>query len=449
MTNSSLLRCAAAFLVLSVYIWLFGISGVIEDSAEEKFADESLEFIPPAKEVLENGINEGLSAANIAVNPINDPKPGAADFPASEVLSYESIHSANSANNANNHSASSDELNDEDDETPEEIAPPTTPVPTAPAATTTTTPAPTTTTTTTTTITAPTTTTPAPQTTTTTPANGSETAINPALSQRLTVITSNGSVTDTALNIVSRIVQHEIGSSFHTEAIKAQAIAAYTYVMLPLSQDGTARVELAHTASDHVKDCVREVLGLALYYNNEYIQAVYHASSAGYTASSKNVWGTDFPYLRSVKCDFDKEHDSNFGVINTISSTDIKVAVLEKTGIQLSGNPDNWLKIINNDYVDEVYVGAMTVGGHSSYTANGSQVKFTGKILRDILGTRTLRSAAFDFTYNAATDRFTFVTYGYGHGVGMSQNGANILARHYGYDYKQILAHYYPGTTLK
>ena len=433
MTNSSLLKCTAAFLVLSAYIWLFGITGVIEDEVEMVYADESLEFLPSANEVLSRNDGSGTLRAGIAaVNPVNDPKPGFADF---------RIQIRTAAEEP-------DDADDTDDEQPEE----TMPVDTAPV-TTTTTPATTTTATTTTPepvlITTTTTTTTAVTTTpTTTPAdNGGE--VDPSLPERLTVMGPAGEISGTPLNIISRIVQKEIGSSHDVEAIKAQAIAAYTFVMLHNSQGQPARgIEIAPTASDTVTNAVRQVLGQALYDSEgNYIQAVFHASSAGYTSSSSNVWGADFPYLRSRQTDFDVLHDPNYGQTATFTASEIRIAVLDKTGINLTGDPGQWLQIINR--VDTVYVGDMTIGGHTHYTApDGTEIRITGRRFRDIMGTRTLRSAAFEFTYNPSTERFTFITYGYGHGVGMSQNGANILARHFGYDYKQILEFYYPGTTL-
>ena len=439
MSNSSLLKCAAAFMVLSVYIWLFGITGVIDDDSAVAFADESLEFIPAMGELADNNNEESISAGGAEVNPVNDPKPSFADFPAQTSADY--FNYQGSALTAVTSSPPST--------APNETAAQTLTSETMASTTATTTPSATTTEAASTTAAA--TSAPVsesePAKTTSEPQTDSETSVNPALTQKLTVITSNGEKTDTALNIVSKIVQNEIGSSFDPEAIKAQAVAAYTYVILRSSQGVKAQVELSNAVSERVTDCVKEVLGQALYYDGNYIQAGYFSSSAGYTASSENVWGTDFPYLRSVKCEFDMEYDPNQGLKTTMTSNEFKAAIIEKTGIQLTGDPSQWISIIN--YTDSVYVGSMTIGGHSSYNSNGSEIKFTGKILRDILGTKTLKSAAFDFVYNADTDKFTFTTYGYGHGVGMSQNGANILARYYGYDYKQILGFYYPGTTLK
>ncbi|MDR2532964.1 MAG: SpoIID/LytB domain-containing protein [Oscillospiraceae bacterium] len=446
MTNTSLLRCATAFLVLSCYIWLFGITGVIEGEQRTAYADEGLEFVPPVGSISGSDNNsEGeeriFSALNANINPLNNPKPGFVDLPGGNTPA--------GRNNPASDDSQSDSQSDTEPLPPPEVPDIPTPTTASPPTNTTTTPAPTAapepTTTTTPTQT---TTAPPPPTTTTTPRDN-ETVIDPSLLPRLTVQTPNGQVTDTALNIISRIVQNEVGSAFDVEAIKAQAVASYTYVMHYQSQGRAANAELSSIASERVTESVREVLGQALYFNGDYIAAVYCASSAGFTASSANVWGGDIPYLRSVRTEFDIEHDPNYGLTATFSSNDVRVAVLERTGIQLTGAPGQWLEIVGR--VDTVYVGAMTVGGRSSYTASdGREVQFTGRHFRDIMGGgRIFRSAAFEFSYNPSTDFFTFITYGYGHGVGLSQNGANILARQFGYDYKQILAFYYPGAALR
>lgn len=191
-----------------------------------------------------------------------------------------------------------------------------------------------------------------------------------------------------------------------------------------------------------------EVLGKAIYYNGALIQAVYSASSAGYTASSKNVWGTDYPYLQSRFCDLDKQYDPNYGRKVEYTSAEIKSKVLEKTGIDLTGDPSGWLSVETN--VDGFYVGQMNVGGYHSYTdSSGDSVKITGRVFRERIMSFELRSSAFDVEYDANSDKFIFTTYGYGHGVGMSQNGANALATYLGYDYKEILTYYYQGTEVK
>jgi len=264
----------------------------------------------------------------------------------------------------------------------------------------------------------------------------------------LTVKANGSTVSGTALEIVGRMTQNEVGHTFAPEAIKAQAVAAYTYVKFCNEYGTYPSVGLASSVTDSVNVLVQSVLGKAIYYNGALIQAVYSASSAGYTASSKNVWGTDYPYLQSRFCDLDKQYDPNYGRKVEYTSDEIKSKVLEKTGIELTGDPSDWLSVETN--VDGFYVGQMNVGGYHSYTdSSGDSVKITGRVFRERIMGFELRSSAFDVEYDAGTDKFIFTTYGYGHGVGMSQNGANALATHLGYDYKQILTYYYQGTEVK
>lgn len=262
-------------------------------------------------------------------------------------------------------------------------------------------------------------------------------------------VNNNGEIVNgTALDIISRIVSNEVGSSFADEAIKAQAVAAYTNVKRCNNDGSAASVILSKNASDKVVKLVSEVIGEAIYYNDKLIQAVYSSSSAGYTASSKNVWGVDYPYLKSVYCELDEQYDPNYGVEKTFTSSEIKSKVFNKTGIALNDEPSSWFAI--EDYIEGKYVGNMTIGGQHSYVnSSGKTVKITGRVLRETILDYGIRSHAFDISYNSSTDLFTFTTYGYGHGVGMSQNGANALASHKGYNYKQILEFYYQGAEVK
>lgn len=279
------------------------------------------------------------------------------------------------------------------------------------------------------------------------PDNEPDSGDNTAAGEILYVRSNGGVVSGTALEIVSKITQNEVGYTFAPEAIKAQAVAAYTYVKFCNEYGTYPSVGLASSVSDSVEVLVRSVIGKAVYYNGAIIQAVYSASSAGYTASSKNVWGTDYPYLESRFCDLDAKYDPNYGRTVQFSSDDIKSRVYSVTGIELSGDPADWIVI--EERVDGKYVGQMSIGGYHSFTDNeGDTLKITGRRFRERIMSFDLRSSAFDVAYDSTTDMFTFTTYGYGHGVGLSQNGANALATYLGYDYKQILTYYYTGTEV-
>lgn len=258
---------------------------------------------------------------------------------------------------------------------------------------------------------------------------------------------SGGSVELDAADILARVVMGEIGGSFDEEAIKAQAVASYTYIKY-YNQNGSAPNVAVAEPNQRVKSCVSEVLGQGIYYSDDLIQAVYGASSAGYTASSKEVWGVDYAYLQSKKCELDALHDPNYGVKTTFTSNEIKSNVKKAIGIDLEGDPGSWFAI--KSHIDSVYVGSLSIGGQTSYIdGDGKQVEITGRVMREQIMNYSIRSSCFEISYSADTDKFTFTTYGYGHGVGMSQNGANNLARYWNYDYKQILSFYFPGTEIR
>jgi stage II sporulation protein D len=249
-----------------------------------------------------------------------------------------------------------------------------------------------------------------------------------------------------ARDIVARVVQGEIGSSFHEEAVKAQAIAVYTYIKRENGYGSAPTLPLATVATDRIAKICGEVFGRAIYYDGDLINAVFCASTSGYSSSAKNVWGKDVPYLRSVVCEFDNKYDPNMGRTIEFTSEEIRSNVQKATGIQLTGNPANWLQI--HSRVDTVYVGDMSIGGKTSYTEDGETIPITGRKFREKVMSYSIRSANFEVSYDSGTDKFTFVTNGYGHGLGLSQNGANILATHYGYNHVDILKKYYTGVSV-
>ena len=254
-------------------------------------------------------------------------------------------------------------------------------------------------------------------------------------------------ITDTALNVVSAAVMAEISDVFDDEAIKAQAIAAYTYIKYYNLNHQNAYIAKA-TPSQRVKDLVAQVIGKGLYYNGTLIQAVYTASTAGRTASSKNVWGIDYPYLPSKDTSFiDKDYDINYGRKAVFTSEEMKKYVKDNTGIELEGDPSAWFTI--ESYTDEIFVGQMTIGGQKSFNNGTRDVKITGRVFRETILDFGIRSACFEISYDPGSDEFTITTYGYGHCVGLSQHGANILASQFGYTYDQILAFYYPGAEIR
>ena len=253
--------------------------------------------------------------------------------------------------------------------------------------------------------------------------------------------------TGSAREIVARALVGEISNWFPDETIKAQAVAEYTYIKKE-NMRGNSPTTALRTAAEGVDDriyrLVDEVLGEAIYYNGEMIQCVFFASSCGYTNSSLNVWGVDYPYLRSVDCPLDASTDPNWADTDSYSSEYIKNAVQSTLGITLTGDPSGWFKINSRlDNREHGWITSLSVGGMT--VANGKNID--GRTMRETVLNYSLKSAAFELKYDKTADEFIFTTYGYGHGVGLSQWGAKALAEN-GYNYKQILQHYFTGAEV-
>lgn len=255
-------------------------------------------------------------------------------------------------------------------------------------------------------------------------------------------------VSGSAVDIVTKIVENEIGSTFAPEAIKAQAVTAYTYVKYSNLHGNAPYCLLKESTNSSVRTLVESVIGQGIYYNGDLIQAVYSASSAGSTASSQNVWGGYIPYLQGVYCELDELYDPNYGKKKTFSVSDMQQRMLKNAGIDLSGyDPASWFIIQNR--TEGKYVGDMTIGGQRYFIdKDGDTLEITGRRFREIIMGYDIRSSAFDIEYDAGAQEFIITTYGYGHGVGLSQNGANNLAKYWGWDYKKILTFYFQGTEV-
>ena len=158
-------------------------------------------------------------------------------------------------------------------------------------------------------------------------------------------------------------------------------------------------------------------------YNGNYIDAVYFSTSNGRTEDPIYVWSYTQPYLKSVDSKWDIG-TTFFNATKTIPKSEIS----SKLGVNLTS-------------ISEITINSLTTGGRvNSVTIAGKE--FTGVQIRTLLG---LRSA--DFTVSESGNNIVFTTKGWGHGVGMSQYGANGMANA-GYSYSQILKHYYTGISI-
>ena len=251
------------------------------------------------------------------------------------------------------------------------------------------------------------------------------------------------------------VVAAEMPASFEPEALKAQAAAARTYTLrlqsavtskhenAQLCDDSTccqAYVERkaaearwglqAGLFGDKITAAVSETDGLGVLYDGKPIQAVFFSSAAGSTVDAVEVWGSTVEYLKSVDSP-EGDEVPNYRSQVSLTTQEVKERVMNAyPGADLSGEPSTWFGA--PEYSASGSVAALMVGG----------IELTGPQVRALF---ELRSAA--FTVSLQGDHFIFDVTGYGHGVGMSQYGANAMAKD-GANYKEILTWYYTGTEV-
>ncbi|MBP3309229.1 MAG: sporulation protein [Ruminococcus sp.] len=143
------------------------------------------------------------------------------------------------------------------------------------------------------------------------------------------------------LDVVSQIVFAEVGGTMSYEAIKAQAVAVYTYIKY--NGDDSSDLRGKPNPPQIVIDACAEVLGEALYYNEEYALTMFSASSGGISANCYEVFYQDVPYLRSVPSDYDAAYDPHYGTVTYIPADTIKNHIESRYGITLSDDPVNWI----------------------------------------------------------------------------------------------------------
>lgn len=235
-----------------------------------------------------------------------------------------------------------------------------------------------------------------------------------------------------------------MGSGYHLEALKAQTVAAYSWLICNGALKGGAPAVPMKPAGARAKQAVKEVAGVVAVYGGNVAQTYYYAISAGYTANCQDVWLGSLPYLVSVDSSVDK-NISGYQTVRSYRAADVAKWVKETTGVDLTALSDKskWFQCRYDAH--GLYVKTVTIGGKLSKK---------GPYLREQIFTsarvgsaNVLRSSAYTVTYNKAEDKFIFTVRGYGHGIGMSQVGANAYAKN-GWSFEQILKHYYKGITL-
>lgn len=276
--------------------------------------------------------------------------------------------------------------------------------------------------------------------------SASVTSSAPPLVEKKVWVTVNGKAQELALlEVLPQIVENEIGSSAEPEALKAQAVAAHTYIQYYNDRGNAPAVSLkaVYPANQAKMDAaIQAVADKIITVNGKAVYTPYCAASAGKTNSSVDVWGGPLSHLVSVESKYDNQDAKNWGTKKTIPVSEVKSLLETKGGITVSGKPEEWFKVIN--YTVGGYNKNMSVCGQTQCTINGKAQTITGRVLRENI--LSLKSAKFDVTVEG--DSFIFTTYGYGHGVGMPQIGANLYAKNEKWSYQKILTHYYTGVTI-
>lgn len=244
------------------------------------------------------------------------------------------------------------------------------------------------------------------------------------------------------------VVAAEMPALYETEALKAQAVAAYTYALYKKNQNKDKKYDITTDFSvdqsyksrkealdgwgtngkkyeEKIDKAVAETLGEYMSFEGKPILAVYHAVSSGQTRSAKSVWGKEIPYLQSVLSSGDKLA-SNYIAKKVFTKTELKENFKDDSKefksdtFKITESQDGWVNTIN---------------------VFGNQM--SGELVRN-----TLELPSSNFKITIDDEKYTFTTYGWGHGVGMSQAGADYMAKQ-GYTYVNILNHYYNGSKLE
>ena len=252
------------------------------------------------------------------------------------------------------------------------------------------------------------------------------------------------------------VVSAEMPASFEEEALKAQAIVARTYTLYSIQKskkhenadicDSSSCCQAWISKEDRlakweedarkenwnkILEAVSETKGKVIKYNGDLIDAFFHSNSGGKTEEPVNGWGgTNYPYLQSVETSGEDAY-SQYSSQVTISKTDFVNKIKEKhSDFEIDFSKDEAIKI--TEYTESGRVKTIKVGN----------LNLSGVEIRSILN---LKSTNFKFEINGEEIKFEVI--GYGHGVGMSQTGADSLAKE-GKGYEEIIKHFYTGVEI-
>ncbi len=263
-------------------------------------------------------------------------------------------------------------------------------------------------------------------------------------------------------NYVKGVVAGEMPSGFELEALKAQAVLARTYALrrmrvfggpgcerhleADLCDDNSHQVYLSYedlkarqgyftalTAWKKIEQAVKLTQGLMVAYDGAPIEAVYHSTSAGTTEDAAEVWGKAYPYLKPVASNDASSPRYRDRLVLTWKELAAKLGASDLAASDLAARATTGGRMAQ--------VVERTAGGRVKTVRIGDQ-SYSGKEVREKLGLRST-----NFEVGPAPQGLVFDTLGFGHGVGMSQFGANERAKG-GQNFVDIIAHYYPGVKV-
>lgn len=257
------------------------------------------------------------------------------------------------------------------------------------------------------------------------------------------------------------VVAAEMPAEYPIEALKAQAAASFTYAAVqrayhrthPKAAASIQGADLSDSASYYqaydpegtarrrfgsefdaqwakITQAVQAVHGYALTQNDQLINALYFSCSAGKTESCQNIWGDRVPYLVEVNSSWDSSAPDYRSTMHVSQAAFHRAAAADVSGAAFGADPSSWLQILtrsNAGSVQTVRLAGKTVSGGN---------------IQSLFG---LHSTHFDVQFSNGT--FTFTVLGDGHGVGLSQYGACVLARQ-GKSWQDIVRYYYTGIAV-
>ena len=257
-------------------------------------------------------------------------------------------------------------------------------------------------------------------------------------------------------NYLCNVVSAEMPADYEIEAIKAQAVVARTYTIYKIKNKKHENADICDDSTccqawvdketrfsrweeskresnwEKIQKCIQETQGQIITYQNQPINAFFHANSGGKTELPVNVWGgTGLPYLQVVETAGEEGYKQYESEVELTQDELIEKLKTKYSDISIDFSNQEDLKIL--EYTDSGRVKTVKFGNH----------EISGIETRTLLGLKST-----NFEISKENDKIKFTVKGYGHGVGMSQTGADAMAKQ-GKNYKEIINHFYSGVEIK